>query len=130
MGQISEARLQLVRGLIEQAPDAAVHSLSLALGASRDENLARVRTLVEAEAADRAARNRALAPIAPLCAAPNPFVSLTFPARVLTLLWRALKETAADVVAAHDATALDELCERAAEGLRWGSQAFAAAAAA
>ena len=129
MGQISEARLQLVRGLIEQAPDAAVQGLSLALGAARDESLARVRSLVAAEAADRASRNRALAPIAPLCAAPNPFVSLAFPSRVLPLLWRALKDTAADVVAAQgDAAAPDELCARAAEGLRLDRAAFATAA--
>src|SRR5262249_20887613 len=132
MGQISEARLQLVRGLIEQAPDGAVHSLATALGAAAGEDLTRVRSLVEAEAADRSLRNRALAPIAPLCAGPNPFVSLAFPARTLPSLWRGLRQTAAELVDAAkdgDTSGLDALYACAAEGLRADRGAFAPAAA-
>src|SRR5512135_311270 len=100
MGQISESRLQRVRGLIERAPDAAVHDLVLALsaGVGHDERLARVQRLVEAEAADRRARNLALEPVAPLCAAAGPMTALSFPARTLSLIWSALKSACGDDV--------------------------------
>src|SRR5579864_9438965 len=139
MGQISESRLQLVRGLIEQAPDAAVHNLALALSAGQghDERLVRVQRLVEAEAADRRARNWALQPLAPLCAAAGPMTALSFPSRTLSLTWSALKSAhGADVAAAKqmldegrvDPRPLDALCARAAEGLRAGGGAFEPAA--
>ena len=141
MGQISDAKLQMVRGLIELAPDSAIRSLLAALGSDRrlDPSLSRVRSLVEAEADDRRARNLVFAPIAPLCAPPGPFRGLVFPPRTLALLWKALKQAAPG--ATGDAKDLaddwrasvdsperfDSLCARAAFGLRNGEPAFAPA---
>jgi hypothetical protein len=145
MGDISEKKLQLVRGLVEMAPDAAVRSLLLALSAAdagHDAGLTRVQRLVEAEAADRNARNLAFAPIAPLCAPPTPFKELVFPARTLGLMWKALKDTAPDEIHAAKARsdkwrgedegseALDAVCLAAAEGLRSAAPEFGQAAAA
>ena len=61
MVQLSEARLGIVRRLIEQAPDAAVRNLLRALAADgpHDASLTRVQHLLEAESADRNARNAA-----------------------------------------------------------------------
>jgi hypothetical protein len=144
MGQISEAKLGLVRGLIEQAPDAAIRNLLMALTADggHDAGLTRVQRLVETEADDRRARNLVFAPIAPLCAAPGPFRPLTFPPRALALIWKTVKqEAAADVAAAktllndwRDADSspevFDRLCAFTAAGLRAEGGPFAAAAAA
>jgi hypothetical protein len=139
MGHISEARLQMVRGLIEQAPDAAIHDLSASLSnGGHDDGLRRVRSLVEAEAADRRLRNQVLAPVAPFCAAPNPFTTLSFPPRTLSLLWKALEAAAPDEVASAgamlrqgrlDTDRLDALCAQAAAGVRGASGGFEAAAA-
>ncbi|MFI4975095.1 MAG: hypothetical protein ACHP84_11200 [Caulobacterales bacterium] len=132
MGQAFDSKLAMVRGLIEQAPDSAIRSLQIALSADggHDAALSRVQQVVEVEAAERRARNLTFAPVAGLCAPPGPFSRLTFPPRTLSLMWRALKETAADdVVAAraladdwrqdeHSAEAFDKLCALAAEGLR------------
>lgn len=144
MGQISDAKLQMVRGLIELAPDNAVRSLLVALGADRrlDAGLARVRTLVEAEADDRRARNLVFAPIAPLCAPSGPFRGIIFPPRTLGLLWGALKQVAPGATgdakdladewraSIDSAERFDALCARAAFGLRNGEPAFAPAIAA
>ena len=144
MGQLSEAKLGVVRRLIEQAPDAAVRNLLSALAADgpHDASLTRVQRLLEAEAADRNARNTALAPVAPLCAAPGPFSGLSFPPRTLALLWKALQlEAPGDVAWARDYVGnwrigddapqvLDQLCARAAKGLRTAGGGFDAAAAA
>ncbi|HUO12696.1 MAG TPA: hypothetical protein VMU37_08070 [Caulobacteraceae bacterium] len=142
MGEISDAKVNLVRGLIEKAPDAAVRSLLLALSADRghDEALTRVQRIVEAESADRQARNLVFAPIAPLCGPPGAFSELTFPPRTLGALWRALKQSAPEEVADAKASAdkwrgeergpeaLDALCALAAEALRSGVPEFRAAA--
>jgi hypothetical protein len=142
MTQITEAKAELVRGLIAQAPDAAIRNLLLALSADggHDEGLTRVQHMVEAEANDRQARNLVFLPIAPLCGASGPFAGLVFPARVLSLIWAALKaDTPSDVEAAKmiannwhgdDASrlTLDSLCERAARGLRSREGMFAQAA--
>ena len=131
MGQISEAKLGLVKGLIEQAPDTAIRNLLLALTADggHDASLTSVQRLVETEADDRRARNLVLAPIAPLCAPKGTFSGLTFPPRTLSLIWKALKaETPGDVAAAktllndwRDADTspaiFDELCADTAAGL-------------
>jgi hypothetical protein len=144
MGQISETKVALVRGLIEQAPDSAIRNLLLALSADNghDEGLTRVQHLVEAEAGDRRARNMVFSPIAPLCAEPGPFSGLNFPVRALVLLWKALKAEAPDDVAQAKALAndwrggesspdlFDTLCAHAAQGLRVGEGLFGQAASA
>ncbi|MGH6970112.1 MAG: hypothetical protein ACREEQ_00750, partial [Caulobacteraceae bacterium] len=124
------------------APDAAIRSLSAALSADKghDEGLTQVHYLVQAEAADRRARNFVFAPIAPLCAEADASAGPRFRARTLALLWRALKAEARDEVAeAKLAIAerrpgdsspdlIDSLCARAAKGLRDGQGVFAPAA--
>ena len=94
MAQMSDVKMTLVRGLIEQAPDLAVRNLLLALRADgrHDQSLTLVQQMVELEASDRRARNLVFAPIAPLCAVAGPFSGLAFPPRALTLIWKALKE--------------------------------------
>jgi hypothetical protein len=142
LSQITEPKAELVKGLIEQAPDAAIRNLLMALSADggHDEGLTRVQHLVEAEAGDRHARNMVFAPVAPLCAAPGPFSGLSFPPRALALIWRALKEEAPAEVASAKSLAnswradpcppdlFDQLCARAAAGLRGAEGAYAAAA--
>ena len=144
MTQMSDVKVTLVRGLIEQAPDLAIQSLLQALGADsrHDESLTVVQHMVELEAGDRRARNLVFAPIAPLCMLAGPFSGLSFPPRALTLIWKALKEDCADDVTAAKAMAarwggpdctpelFDQLCARAAAGLRSGEGLFGAAAAA
>jgi hypothetical protein len=141
---MSDVKMGMVRGLIEQAPDTAIQSLLAALGADGDHDagLTAVQYLVETEASDRRARNLAFAPIAPLCGASGPFGSLSFPPRALSLIWKALKAEAPDDIAAAKALVnhwrdaesscdvFDRLCARAALGLRRGDGDFAAAAAA
>jgi hypothetical protein len=142
MGQLSEAKIGIVRGLLEQAPDAAVRSLLLALTADgpHDASLTRVQQLLEAETAERNVRNTVFAPIAPLCGAPGLLSGPRFPARTLALIWKILKQEApGDVEAARaylndwrggNATPeiLDRLCARTARGLRLSGDLFEAAA--
>jgi hypothetical protein len=144
MTQLSEVKINLVRGLIEQAPDLAIRNLLLALRADgrHDESLSAVQGMVETEAGDRRARNLVFAPVAPLCAAAGPFSGLSFPPRALTLIWKALKDDCPDDVTAAKAMAarwggpdctpelFDLLCARAAAGLRGGAGMFGAAASA
>jgi len=143
LSQITESKAEMVKGLIERAPDAAIRNLLAALSADRghDDGLTRVQHMVEAEAGDRNARNLVFAPVAPLCAAPGPFSGLSFPPRTLALIWRALKEQAPAEVASAKALAyswraeaspdlLDQLCAKAADGLRSAEGTWAAAAAA
>ena len=144
MSHMSDGKMALVRGLIEQAPDTAIQSLLAALGAdgNHDAGLTAVQYMVETEASDRRARNFVFAPIAPLCGASGPFCALTFPPRALSLLWKALKAEAPNEIATAkalvsrwreadtSAEVLDKLCARAALGLRRGDGDFAAAAAA
>ncbi len=130
MAAIAAHKLQMVRTLVETAPDAALRSLELALaGAGAQGSLAAVRGLVEDETASRFVRNNILAPIVPLCAARGPG-HVAFPAPVLSRLWRALKSVAPQRVAEASAKCnpwdleqgvpdvFDELCKTAAAGLR------------
>src|ERR1700679_1093252 len=101
MSHMSDVKMALVRGLIEQAPDSAIRSLQAALNADQnhDEGLSAVQFMVETEASDRRARNLVFAPIAPLCGASGPFCALSFPPRALSLIWKALKAEAPDEIA-------------------------------
>lgn len=132
MPGLSGHKIDIVRTLVEQAPDKIVGGLQSALSAAAgDSALADVRQLVEAEVADRRLRNAVLSPVAPLFVGdgrnPN---KLTFPAKALPLIWRGLKAdhpvevaAAARIMADYrpDETptdALDALVRLAAEGLR------------
>jgi hypothetical protein len=93
MAALSERKLEIVRTLVETAPDRVVDGLQQALAdASGDTALGSVRRMVESEARDRHLRNIVLLPIAPMCVGDgrDP-LRLTFPATVMGLLWRGLK---------------------------------------
>lgn len=126
-----QTNLGLIRTLIERAPDKAVHELGLALGGDMGGNaLTGVRNMVEAEAADRSARDLIFAPIRPLFGPRADAVpQLAFPSWAYSRMWRALKVVAADDLAAAVAACpeggvtpavWDELCALAAAGLRSG----------
>jgi hypothetical protein len=95
MAALSERKIEIVRTLVESAPDRVVGSLQQALSGTSDASaLGGVRRLVEGEVAERNLRNQVLAPVAAMFvgAGDHPH-TLTFPARVLPLLWRGLRET-------------------------------------
>lgn len=130
MAAIAAHKLQIIRTLVETAPDAALRSLELALSSAGSQGaLASVREMVEEETADRFVRNNVLAPIVPLCA-PRGDRQIAFPAPVLPRLWRGLKSVAA--IRIQEAAVrcnpwdleqgapevFDELCRLAAAGLR------------
>ena len=96
MVALSERKIEIVRTLVEAAPDRVVGGLQQALAESAgDPLLAAVRKLVETEAQDRRLRNAVLQPIAPMCVGDGRSASrLTFPARALALAWRGLKSQA------------------------------------
>jgi hypothetical protein len=100
MSALSEQKLEVVRTLVETAPDGVVEGLSAALASAREDTaLATVRRIVEVEAHDRQLRNLVLLPIAPMCVGDGRDPArLVFPARVLALIWRGLKAAAASDV--------------------------------
>jgi hypothetical protein len=100
MAALCERKLDIVRTLVETAPDTVVAGLNEALSeASGDTALASVRRLVEVEARDRQLRNIVLLPIAPMCVGDGADpLRLIFPRRVMGLIWRGLKAQAPAVV--------------------------------
>lgn len=145
MPGLSDSQLAVIRTLIDTAPDAAIRSLDSALSADSRPSaaMAAIRDMVSAEAGERRARNLVLSPVAGLCPRTDPmFEHDVYPARTLTLIWRALKQ--ADPGQFHAAVALaaewdpeegtpevfDTLTALAAAGLRDGAGTpFAACAA-
>jgi hypothetical protein len=109
MPALSERKIEIVRALVEAAPDRVVGGLQAALSETTTESsLAGVRRLVDAEAAERRVRNIVLQPIAPMCVADGRATdALTFPGRVLPLLWRGLQAIAPDAVLRARAAAYD-----------------------
>ena len=150
MVALSDRKMEIVRTLVESAPDRIVGGLRLALAQSvGDSVLAGVRQMVEAEAADRLLRNIVFQPVVPLCVGDGSSRrSLTFPAQALSFVWRGLKasapgevaqaERAAAAVSTAEANeqrppdpsaAYNALLARAAGGLRAGEvREFKAAA--
>lgn len=100
MAALPERKIQIVRQLVEAAPDRVVGSLQAALSETgEDSALAGVRRMVETELRDRQLRNAVLLPIAPMCVGDGKDRHrLLFPAQALTLLWRGLKEIAPQAV--------------------------------
>jgi hypothetical protein len=132
MGALSPRKIEIVRTLVEAAPDKIVGGLQMALAETgEDSALSSVRQLVEVEVYERRLRNTVLQPVAPMCAGDgrDPRI-LTFPARVLPLMWRGLRATAADEVDEAEVAfsefnpeemsgeAFDHLARIAAYGLR------------
>jgi hypothetical protein len=139
MGALSHDHIDVVRALIETAPDSAVRELETALkGDLAGQGLAAVRALIDAEVWDRNVRDAVFAPLLPLLAPrPDGFEQTQFPAAVLPRLWRVLKESAptpaalalASLTAGADSEgvppAYDRLCREAAAGLQGSNPAFA-----
>ncbi len=131
MGELSQAKLQMLQTLVIMSPDRVLMGLSQAFSADGpyDASLVAVRTIVETEARARRVRNSVFAPIAPLCRGPDP-MRLTFPTRALTLLWSGLRaetpESVDSVTAlltewradAPNLEPLDRLCAYAAAAIR------------
>jgi hypothetical protein len=130
MTAIAAHKLQVIRMLVETAPDSALRSLEMALsGVGTTGGLAQVRGLVEGETSERFVRNNVLAPLAPLCAV-RLRGQISFAPRVLPLLWKALKVVAPRQVQEASAKCnpwdleqgtpevFDDLCKAAARGLR------------
>ncbi len=148
MVALSDRKLEVVKTLVQSAPDRIVGGLQDALSESAgDTVLASVRKLVEAEAADRLLRNAVFQPVGPLCIGPlcsegaNDPHSLAFPAQALVYIWRGLKALAPGEVNAAAAVAgaieravaneqrppdpsyaFNELVKRAVAGLRAAEQ--------
>jgi hypothetical protein len=135
MAAITAHKLQIVRMLVETAPDSALRSLEMALsGVTGSSGLAQVRGLVEDETTQRFVRNTVLTPIVPMCAVRGA-AQISFSPRVLPLLWRALKATAPHKLKEAAAKCnpwdleqgspevFDEICRLAADGLRDPEQA-------
>ncbi|HEX2561862.1 hypothetical protein [Phenylobacterium sp.] len=132
MAALSDEKIQIVRALVEQAPDPVVARLQAALAqAGGDDALASVRQLVDLEADDRRVRNSVLAPIAAMCLGDGRSTDrIRFPKSVLGLLWCGLKRAAPAEVAdargvlrelagcEHSREAFDRLTRVAAEGVR------------
>jgi len=101
MSTLPDRKIEIVRHLVQSAPDKVVGDLLAALASvSGDTALAGVRRLVDEEVADRRLRNAVFEPIAPLCVGDGKAQRrLVFPVCILRLLWRALKAEAPGEVA-------------------------------
>ncbi|MBQ1542855.1 hypothetical protein C5708_12800 [Caulobacter sp. CCUG 60055] len=129
--------------MLDMAPDRTVGALAQALAADLRASgaMAEIRDLVRAELEQRRVRAAVFHPIARLCAAERGGRKLGFPPSTLAAVWRGLKAHAPDEIAAAAATfrdlrdpdapepeVFDQLCRRAAKGLREPAAAYAAAA--
>ncbi len=101
MSALSERKIAIVRTLVESAPDRVVGSLRQALAETSDNSaLGGVKRLVEVEVFDRHLRNSILQPIAVMCVGAGDDVHrLTFPGRVLGLIWRGVRNLEIDAIA-------------------------------
>lgn len=136
MSPLPDAKLQIVRALLEQAPDKAVTTLLMALTSDSglDPGLIAVRGLVEVEARERRTRATVLQPIGAICA-PGRKARLAFPHKVIGRLWAGMKladpercEAAHTLISEWDPETsrpdlLDDLCKLAGRGLRDGRNA-------
>lgn len=109
MPALSEHKIEIVRQLVQAAPDRVVGGLQAALSETGEDSvLAGVRRLVDVEAHDRRLRNAILLPIAPMCVGDGSDPHrLVFPARALSHLWRGLKEVAGDQIADAEVALVD-----------------------
>jgi hypothetical protein len=130
MAELAAHKAQILRTVVEAAPDLVIRNLELALAADPGGTLAAVRALVEAESRDRLVRNIVLAPIAPLCVGAFADGRQAFPGAALSNLWRGLKQAEPDLMedialacrawegGEGSPEALDKLCAAAADHLR------------
>ena len=130
---LSQTQIGTVRRLIEAVPDTAIRTLESALASGRNDNsIAEIHAMVSGELVERRVRASVFAPIATVCGARGRLLNTNFPADVLVLLWRALREEAGEIVSravqavmsgrgAEDGPPIfDELCVFAYQGLRAG----------
>jgi hypothetical protein len=130
MGALSERKIEIVRTLVETAPDKIVGSLRQALAETSDESaLGGVRRLVESEVQDRTWRNTILGPVAPMCMASADPRVMSFPPRAFALVWRGLRRVSPQVIERAQSpdqgapvpvifALYDQLAATAAQGLR------------
>jgi len=131
MSALSERNIAIIRTLVESAPDRVVGSLRQALAETAEQSaLGGVKRLVEVEIFDRTLRNSILQPIVPMCVGGDDPHRLTFPSRVLGLLWRGVRNVEIDAIgvirnaAEHDTPihlvleAQDQITRTAAAGIR------------
>jgi hypothetical protein len=133
MAALSDRKIEIVRTLVESAPDKIVGGLQRALAETGgDTVLASVRQLVEAEARDRMLRNAVFSAVSALCVGDGSSThSLVFPARALAFIWRGLKTAAPiEMAAAHNAAAAVASAAAAEQRLPDPAKAFDAVVAA
>ena len=131
MADLSVAKRNAIKQLVEGAPDSVLRMLASAFRSVGGAGAALVRESVEAETADRRVRSAVLAPLLPLFSPRTDGVAaLTFPRPVLGRLWREtaarrpeLAAQAAEAVAAarYDdppSPVYDEMCRAAAAVVR------------
>lgn len=133
MASLSESKLEIVRALIQAAPDSAIRDLKTALASSdnRNEAMRLIHGMVNTEALNRKTRAAVFAPLMPMCVArPEGAVGPFFPPSVPGHLWRALREQAPTAVQSairvvsdvdigdFTQSGFDALCLAAAAGLR------------
>ena len=119
MGDLTEARIDMVRRLLAQAPDAAVENLD-ALFANDDGvdgAVQAIRRIVDGEALERRARAAVFAPFAPLLIRSADLPRLSFSPSVLVDLWRGVKRRSPDLVAAATETVETARCEAKADAI-------------
>jgi hypothetical protein len=142
MPALTERQNKVIVSLFAAAPDGALRRLEQALSSEVDQGgaLAQVHALIAKEGAARRVRAVALSPVIPLCR-PSDLGDTRFPAATIPALWSGLSATQPELVAAAEAACLDfeegarppeeiydALCAHAADGLRYGDPAYAAAA--
>jgi hypothetical protein len=132
--------MDVVRVLIERAPDSAIDQLDAALKSSgAGQGLAAVRAMIDSEIWDRTVRDGVFGPVLLLCAPRSDgFEQILFPRPIIARLWTVLKQTHPHLIAAavarHSHTpedntlppAYDQLCREAAKGLQQGGGDYAA----
>ena len=129
MGDLTEARIDMVRRLLQQAPDAAVENLDALFtnDLGLDSAVQAIRRIVDGEALERRARAAVFAPFAPLFIRTADLPRLSFSPSVLADLWRGLKRRSPHLLAAATENGLpegraagvhDEVCRDAADALR------------
>jgi len=141
MPGLTDRQNSVIVTLFAAAPDAAVRRLEQALSTEADQGgpLAEVHALIAREAGERRVRAAVLGPVIPLCR-PSDLGDLRFPAAAIPRLWSALRVAHPDLIAEARAVCLDleegrrppdqvydELCARAADGLRRADPTFAPA---
>ena len=133
MSELSPPKKQILRQVMDAAPDKVLRSLMQALSpaVAFDPALAEVRAIVETEIYDRRVRNAVLCSVAPISRAPAPG-RIGIPQPAVAQLWKALRQdrrAEVDEAAAllsewreDDTPALvyDQLCAHAAQALEAG----------